>query len=90
MIGVHSQGFSSLIMLISNTQWRVEIGLFSPTHKTRFIKEKSLRVVSLSSAFCFGIRFVFVVLMLFARGDIELNPGPKKRPATIFQFAIGI
>ena len=48
-------------------------------HKTRFINEKSLREACLSSAFRFGIRFVFVVLILFACGDTELNPGPKKR-----------
>ena len=63
----------------------------SQHHKTRFINEKSLRVVRLSSAFRFGTRLVFVVLMLFACGDIELNPSPKKRTsATISQFDIGI
>ena len=50
-------------------QWRVEIGMFNPTHKTRFINLKSLRVVGLSSGFCLDIHFVFVVLMLFACGD---------------------
>ena len=48
-------------------------------NKTRFINLKSLLVVGLSSGFRLGIRFVFVVLMLFACGDIEFNPGPKKR-----------
>ena len=79
VIRVHSQGLPLLIMPISIMHWREEIGTFNPTHKTSFINEKSLRVVSLSSAFRFGIRFVFVVLMLFACGDIELDPGPKKR-----------
>ena len=65
---------------ISNMQWRVEIGMFNPTHnKTRFINEKSLRVVGLSSTFRFGICFVFVVLMLFACCDTEFNLAPKKR-----------
>ena len=72
-------------------RWHVEIGMFNPAHKTRFINLKSLRVVGLSSGFRLGIRFVFVFLMLFVCGDIELNPGPKKgAPATISQFAIGI
>ena len=72
-------------------QWRVEIGMFNSTHKTRFINEKSLRVVGLSSTFRFGICFVFVVLMLFACGDTELNQCPKKGdPVTISQFAIRI
>ena len=56
-------------MPISIMQWRVEIGMFNPTHKTRFINLKSLRVVGLSSGFCLDIHFVFVVLMLFACGD---------------------
>ena len=78
-------------MPFSVMKWRVEIGMFSPTHKTRFINEKSVRVVGLSFTFRFGIHFVFVVLMLFACGCIELNPGQKKRaPATISQFATGI
>ena len=89
---VYSQGFSILIIPISIMQWRVEIGMFNPTHKTRFINLKSLRVVGLSPGFRLGIRFVFVVLMLFACGDTEVNPGPKKKgaPATISQFAIEI
>ena len=53
--------------------------MFNPTHKTRFINLKSLLVVGLSSDFRLGIRFVFVFLMLFGCGDIELNPGPIKR-----------
>ena len=89
VIIVYSQGFSLLIMPISIMRWRVEIGMFNPTHKTRFINLKSLRVVGISSPFCLGIGFVFVFLMLFACGDID--PGPKKgAPATISQFAIGI
>ena len=69
--------------------WCVELEMFNPMHKTRFINKKSLQV-GLSSAFHFGISFVFVVL-LFACGDIELNLGPKNRAlATISQFTIGI
>ena len=78
-------------MPISNLQWRVENGMFNPTHKTSFINKKSLRAVGLSSSFRFSIHFCFVVLKLFACGDMELNSGPKERaPATISQFAIGI
>ena len=73
-------------MPISNKQWRVEIGMFNTTDKTRFINETTLRAVGPSSVFRFGFRFVFVVIMLFACGNIILNPGP----ATISQFAIGI
>ena len=61
--------------------------MFSPTHKTRFINLKSLRVVGVSSGFRLGIRFVFVFLMLFACGDIELNPGPKKR-SSCYNFSV--
>ena len=85
VIIVYSLGFSLLIMPISVMQWRVEIGMFNPTHKTRFINLKSLRVVGLSSGFCLGIRFVFV--FVFACGDIELNPGPKKR-SSCYNFSV--
>ena len=37
VIIVYSQGFSFLIMPISIMQWHVKIGMFDPTHKTRFI-----------------------------------------------------
>ena len=47
-------------------QWHTEIGMFNPTHKTRFIN------------LCLGICDAFVFLMLFACGDIEHNPGPKR------------
>ena len=78
VIRVHSQGFSLLIMPIIIMQWRIEIGMANPTHNTRFINEKLLRVVGLSSAFHLGIRFVFVFLMLFAFGDNKLNLVQKK------------
>ena len=61
--------------------------MFNPTHKTRFINLKSLLVVGLSSGFLLGILFVFVVLMLFACGDTELNPGPKKR-SSCYNFSV--
>ena len=87
VIIVYSQGFLLPIMPISIMQWRVEIGMFNPTHKTRFINFKSLRVVVLSSGFRLGIRFVFVFLMLFACGDIELNPSAKKR-SSCYNFSV--
>ena len=74
-------------MPISNMQWRVEIGMFNPRHKTRFINKKSLLVVGLSSAFRCCICFVFVVLMQFACGDIKLNPGPQKRSSP-YNFSV--
>ena len=52
-----AQGLSLLIMPIIIMQWRVEIGMSNPTHNTRFINEKLLRVVGLSSAFRLGIRY---------------------------------
>ena len=64
--------------VINIMQWHVEIEIFNPAHKTRFINEKSLCVVGLSSAFRFGTCFVFVGLMLFACGGNELNAGHKK------------
>ena len=77
VIKVQSPGFLVLVMSINILQWLEEIEMFNLTQKTWFINEKSLRVVGLSSAFGFGIRFVFVVLMLFACGVIELDTGHK-------------
>ena len=71
-------------MPISIRQRRVEIGMFNPTHKARFINLKSLRVVGNSSEFRLGIRFVFVFLMLFVCGDIELNPNSNSITAHNF------
>ena len=87
MIRVYSQEFSLLIILLSITQWRVEIGTFNPAHMTRFINEKSLRVACLYSAFRFGIRFVFLVPMLFGRDDIELNLSLKKK-SSCYNFSV--
>ena len=44
MIIVYSQGFSSLIMPISIMQSRVEIEMFSPTNKTRFINSRRFKL----------------------------------------------
>ena len=70
-------------------QWRVELearrtGIIIPTHKARFINLNSLRLLVLSSGFRLGFQFVFVVLILFSCGDIELNLSPKK--GTLLQF----
>ena len=86
VIIVYSQGFSLLIMPINIMQWRLEIGMFNHTHKSRFMNLKSLQVVGLSSGFRLGIRFVFVFLILFACGDIELNLGQKKEKKFLLQF----
>ena len=75
VIEVHSQGFLLLIMPISNMQWRVEIGINI---------RQGLSMKSHYGKYVFLLLFVlvfvvFVVLILFACGDTELNPGPKKR-----------
>ena len=72
IIIVYLQGFLLLIMPISIMQWQVEIGMFNPTHKTRFINLKSLWLVVLSFGFHLGFCFVFVVLMLFVCGTLNL------------------
>ena len=37
--------------------------------------------------FIFGFRFVFIILILFICGDVELNPGPKNRNSC-YNFSI--
>ena len=67
-------------MRISNIQWRVEIEIFNATSKARFFKKNSSRVAApVFGFFSFGFRFVFILLILFVCGDVELNPGPKNR-----------
>ena len=73
---------------ISNMQWRVEIGIFNAASNTKYFKKKSLRIAA--PVFCyssFGFRFVFILLILFICGDIELNPGPKNRKSC-YNFSI--
>ena len=68
-------------------QWRVEVGI-NATSKARYFKKKSLRVAA--TVFCFlsfGFRFVFILLILFVCGDIELNPGRKNRNSC-YNFSI--
>ena len=75
-------------MPISNMQWRVEIGIFNATSKARYFKKKSLRVAApVFGFFSFGFRFVFILLILFVCGDVELNPGPKNRNSC-YNFSI--
>ena len=87
VIRVHSQGFSLLIILLSITQWPVEIGTFNSAHMTRFINEKSLRAACLYSAFRFGICCVSLVPMLFGCDDIELNLSLKKK-SPCYNFSV--
>ena len=69
-------------------QWHVENGIFNATSKARFFKKKSLRVAASVFGFLsFGFRFVFILLILFVCGDVELNPGPKNRNSC-YNFSI--
>ena len=64
----------------SNMQWRVEFGTFNATCKASYFKKKSLQVSF--PVFHFSsveVRFVFMLLILFACGDTELNSGPENR-----------
>ena len=88
IIRAHSYEFPLLIMPISNTQWRVEIGIFNATSKARYFKKKSPLVAApVFCFFSFGFRFVFIVLILFVCGDVELNPGPINRNSC-YNFSI--
>ena len=76
VIIVYSQGFSLLIMPIIIMQWREEIVMFNPMHKTSFYQ---LKVITGSrSFFWFSFRYSFCFYSSNAIcmcGDIELNPG---------------
>ena len=61
--------------------------MINPAHMTRFINEKSLQVACIYSVFRFGIRFVFLVPMLFGCVDIELNLSLKKK-SSCYNFSV--
>ena len=77
--------------VINIMQWHVEIEIFNPAHKTRFIKTRF--IVRSRSFFCFS----FWHLFCFCRSNAICmwwqwtKCGSQKRaPATISQYAIGI
>ena len=75
-------------MLISNMQSRVEIGIFNATSKARYFKKKSLWAAApVFGFFGVGFRFVFILLISFVCGDVELNPGPENRNSC-YNFSI--
>ena len=78
-------------MPINSMQWSVEVGIFN-LHSRHYFKKRSVRVAApVFCFFSFGFRFVFIQLLLFDYGDIELNPVLKTRtPAIISQSVIGI
>ena len=66
-------------MAVSNTQWRVEIGIFSAECKVRFPKmltSQQANYILSSCSLC--IIFVFILLMLLVCGNIELILGARK------------
>ena len=58
-------------------QWRVEIGMFFRKSKDSYRDRILLPIIRLLFSCCSRFRFVFVMLILFACGDIKSNPGPK-------------
>ena len=54
--------------------------IFNALSKVRYFKKKSLRAAApVFCFFSFGFRFVFMLLILFICGGIELNSGPKNK-----------
>ena len=66
-------------MTVSNTQWRVEIGIFSTEFKVRFPKMLTSQQANYILSFCsLCIIFVFILLMLLVCGNTELILGARK------------
>ena len=60
-------------MPIINMQLRVETAIFNATPKARYFKKKSLRVAALVFyLLSLGFRFVFILLILFVCGGMDL------------------
>ena len=69
-------------------EWCVEIGIFNASSNARYFNKKSLGAAAPPFGFfSFGFRFVFILLILFVCGDVELNPGPKNRNSC-YNFSI--
>ena len=60
-------------MSVNIEPWRASIGLFQPILGLQAVSEfRGLRVVNYKV-------IVFLVLLLLSHGDIEVNPGPKRK-----------
>ena len=66
-------------MPISIMQWRVEIGLFFRKSKVRYRDRILLPTIRPLFSYISGFGFTFVALILLTCGDIESNPGPRRR-----------
>ena len=76
--------FSYYLILISIDQWRSSIGLFYGQvygHvNIKLSKDCNFKIV----AFILCFYAVFTFLLLLKHGDVEINPGPKKKETRFF------
>ena len=72
-------------MPISIDQWCVAVDLFGARRYAAIIKKKILKYSSLKALtiLLFFYRTI-IFLLLFQHGDIEINPGPKKKQPKYF------
>ena len=57
-------------------QWRAVIGMFYA----------NLSCISIKRCRCYGFCSFCVLILLLKHGDIEINPGPKKKLAKCFSY----
>ena len=74
-------------MPTSIMQWRVDIGMFFRKSKVRFRDRMLLPTIDVLFSCSLGFRFVFITLMLLTCGDIESNPGPRRRDSC-YNFSV--
>lgn len=77
LLGIHSQGFLLILLLVTTMQWHEEIGNFNDRTKVRFPIITSQGASFLLPFYNLGILFVFILLILFVFSDAKLNPRPK-------------
>ena len=68
-------------------QWRVEIEVCFRKSKVRYRDRILLLTIRPLFSCSSGFRFVFVMLILLTLGDIESNPGPRRRDSC-YNFSI--
>ena len=72
-------------MPISIDQWRVAVGLFGARRYAAIIKKTNWKYSNLKALTILLFFYSTIIFLLLAQhGDIEINPGPKKKQPKYF------
>ena len=78
-------------MLVFIDQWRAVIGMFYANLSCISIKRcRCIFIGQNSKIILFFFCSLFVLILLLKHGDIEINPGPKKKLSNVFHVVSGM